>query len=168
MSDRRRGKSRRWPSVSRQIDLGSADTRAERLRLTPFSRGLIIANGGNSATNLVRGNILKNLYTGILAQGANGSGASGVQFKCNVFQSTMAYQLAVAPAGTLANQGSVCSQGSTADNTFFAQALPAGSQINSPTAAFSYYASGTVPVNIAGPVNVMNCGSAIDECNPNP
>ena len=131
--------------------------------------GVIIENGGNSATNFVRANTLKNLYTGIQVLGSNGAGANGVQFRCNVFQSTMSYQLAVAPAATLANQGSVCSQGSTADNTFFGQALPAGSQINSPTTVFTYFASGTVPTNIAGPVIVSNCSStAIDECNPNP
>jgi hypothetical protein len=126
--------------------------------------GVIIDNCGGSASNLVKGNTLKNIYTGIQARGANGSSTSGVQFRCNVFQSTMAYQLAVASAATLANQGSVCSTNNTANNTFFGQALPVGSQINSPTAAFNYYASGTVPTNIAGSVTVTNCSVVNGEC----
>lgn len=126
--------------------------------------GVIIDNCGSSAANLVKGNTLKNLYIGIQAQAANGSGASGVQFTCNVFQSTMAYQLSVAPTGTLANQGSTCAFGSTTDNSFFVQASPTGSQINSPNTTFSYHASGTVPTNVAGPVTVTNCSSVSGEC----
>lgn len=127
--------------------------------------GVIIDNCGNSAGNLVKGNTLKDLYTGIQALGNNGSGANGVQFRCNVFQPSMSYQLAVQMGGTLADQGNACLMGSTADNTFFVQASPAGSQINSPTVAFTYFASGTVPTNTAGPVTVTGCTSISGECN---
>lgn len=112
---------------------------------------MIIDNCGGSVVNLVQGNTLKGLSTGGQMRGANGSGANGVQIRCNVFQAPMIYQLAIAPAGTLADQGNTCAPGGTADNTFFAQATPAGSQINAPTATFRYYASGTVPTNTAGP-----------------
>jgi hypothetical protein len=76
----------------------------------------------------------------------------------------MTYQLAVAPGGTLADQGNTCAPGGTVDNTFFAQAIPVGSQINAPTASFRYYASGTVPTNIAGPLTVNNCSAVTNEC----
>ncbi|MES1244403.1 MAG: hypothetical protein ABUT39_22555 [Acidobacteriota bacterium] len=128
--------------------------------------GVIIDNCGSSAASRVQFNTLKNLYTGIQARGANGSGTNGVQFRCNVFQPAMAYQLAV--QGTLASQGNACVAGKTADNSFFLQASPAGSQINSPGAAFSYFASGTVPANIVGPVAVTNCGSISGECYSGP
>jgi hypothetical protein len=126
--------------------------------------GVIVDDCGSSASNLVYGNTLKNLYTGIQALGGNGSGANGAQFKCNVFQPAMAYQLAVQAGGTLANQGNACVQGSTANNTFFAQGSPAGSQINSSGATFMYYASGTVPSNVAGPAAVITCGGVSGEC----
>jgi hypothetical protein len=126
--------------------------------------GVIIDNCGVAAGNLVRGNTLKNLYTGIQAIGGNGSGGQGVQFRCNVFQSAMAYQLAVQPGGTLANQGGACAPGNTANNSFFAQAAPIGSQINSPSVPFIYYASGTVPTNISGPVSITSCSNVSGEC----
>lgn len=129
--------------------------------------GVIIDNGGSFAANLVKSNTLKNLYTGIQALGGNGSGANGLQFRCNMFQPAMAYQLAIASSGTIADQGNACTLGSTADNTFFVQASPAGSQINSPSVAFSYYASGAIPTNVAGPVTVSNCSSVSGECNDN-
>ncbi len=128
--------------------------------------GIIIDNSGSNAGNAVQGNTLKNLYTGIQVQGNNGSGANGVQFRCNVFQATMSYQLAI--TGTLANQGSTCALGSTADNTFFAQTSPVGSQINSPGTAFSYFASGTVPTNVAGSVAIANCSTVSNECSGSP
>ena len=129
------------------------------------SYGVIIDNCGNSASNAVRGNTLQNLYTGIAAVGNNGVGPGGVQFGCNVFQAAMDYQLYVQPSGTLANQGSACAHGGTADNTFFTQATPPGSQISAlGVSPFDYYASGTVPSNIAGPVIVNVCGSVSHEC----
>ncbi|HEV7237624.1 MAG TPA: hypothetical protein VGQ36_00160 [Thermoanaerobaculia bacterium] len=130
------------------------------------SYGIIIDNCGNFATNLVRGNALKDLYTGILADGNNGSGPNGVQFRCNIFQPAMAYQLSVAPMqpGALADQGTLCIFGSTADNTFFPQATPPGSQIYSPNASFQYFASGTVPTNMSSGVTIANCGGVAGEC----
>lgn len=129
------------------------------------SYGVIIDNCGNSASNAVGGNTLKNLYTGIAAVGNNGVGPVGAQFACNVFQAAMDYQLYVQPSGTLANQGSACAQGSTTDNTFFPQATPPGSQISAlGVSPFDYYASGTVPSNIAGSVIVNVCGSVSHEC----
>jgi hypothetical protein len=127
------------------------------------NHGVIIDNCGGSAANLVKGNTLKNLYTGIRALGSNGAGANGVQFKCNAFQPTMAYQLAV--AGPLADQGSTCAPGSTAQNTFFVQGVIVGGQVSS-SLPFSYYASGTVPTSIAGPVTVTNCSSVPGSCPP--
>ena len=129
--------------------------------------GVIVDNCGSSPGNQVSRNTLKNLYTGIQALGGNGAGTSGVQFKCNVFQPAMAYQLAVQSGGSLADQGNTCSLGGTVDNTFFAQTLPVGSQINSPGVAFNYFASGTVPSNVAGSVTVTNCSSVAGECSAN-
>jgi len=130
--------------------------------------GIIVDDCGAVATNIVQGNQLTNLYTGIQAMGSNGMGTNGVQFRCNTFQPAMAYQLAVQASGTLADQGlASCQFGSTADNTFFAQATPAGSQINSGI-SFAYYASGTVPSNISGPVTVSTCGGVSGECSANP
>jgi hypothetical protein len=127
--------------------------------------GIIIDNCGNWPNNLVQGNTLKNLYTGILVRGQNGSGANGVQFRCNTFQPSMTYQLSVATGGILANQGSACTLGHTADNTFFAQATPPGAQINAPNSSFTYHASGTVPTNVTASVTVNNCSSTVSgEC----
>lgn len=129
------------------------------------SYGVIVDSCANSPSNLVKGNTLKNLYTGILARGANGTGANGVQFRCNVFQPAMAYQLSVESGGTLANQGNTCTLGQTADNTFFAQAIPAGSQINAAGVPFTYYASGSVPANVTASVTVTNCSNNVSgEC----
>ncbi|MEA2175460.1 MAG: hypothetical protein QOD00_3052 [Blastocatellia bacterium] len=130
--------------------------------------GVIIDNCGPSAGNLVKGNTLKNLYGGIRALGLNGTGAKGVKFKCNIFQPSMAYQLSVDASGTLSDQGTACTLGQTADNTFFPQAIPAGSQIDSGGAFFYYYASGTVPTNVTGPLTVLlnNCSNTVSgECN---
>jgi hypothetical protein len=130
--------------------------------------GIVIDNGGNSGSNRVAYNTLKNLYDGIFVRGNNGAGAGGVQFRCNVFQPSMAYQLSVEVGGTLADQGSGCALGSTADNTFFPQASPTGSHIHSPGVAFSYYASGTVPTNIVGLVPVTICSNISGECASGP
>jgi hypothetical protein len=128
--------------------------------------GIIIDGGGASPANVVSRNTLKDLYTGIQALGNNGTGSNGVQFRCNVFQTAMMYQLAVQPSGTLADQGVPgCTLGGTVDNTFFAQASPVGSQINAPGVTFNYFASGIVPTNIAGPVTVTTCSAVSGECN---
>jgi hypothetical protein len=126
--------------------------------------GVILDSCGSSVYNRVEGNTFKDLFTGIQALGGNGSGVNGVHFRCNVFQPAMAYQIAVGAGGTLADQGNVCAPGGTADNTFFAQATPPGSQISSSGAAFSYYASGTVPTNVSGLASVTSCSAVSGEC----
>ena len=81
--------------------------------------GVIIDNCGSAIGNLVKGNTLKNLYTGIFARGLNGNAGNGVKFKCNIFQPSMAYQLSIEIGSSLSLQGTACVLGSTTDNTFF-------------------------------------------------
>jgi hypothetical protein len=127
--------------------------------------GIIIDNCSNSPTNQVTANTLKNLHTGILIRGFNGSGPNGVQLQCNVFQAAMTYQLNIEAGASMPNQGSACSVGQTADNTFFHQTNPPGSEINAPNSLFTYFASGTVPVNVSSGVTVTNCSNTVSgEC----
>jgi hypothetical protein len=125
--------------------------------------GIIVDNGGSSTSNIVQANTLTNLETGILTMGVNAANnQGGLQLRCNIFQPAMRYQLSV--SGTLADQGSSCSFSNTAENQFFTQTLPAGSQINAPGVKFSYFGSGTIPTNIVGPVTVTTCAGVVGAC----
>lgn len=129
--------------------------------------GTIIDNCGSSA-NVVSFNTYKDLYVGIQAQGNNGSGSTGVQFKCNTFQQAIRFQITVNPSvsGSIANQGgTTCVTGQTRDNTFYVSSTPTFNQIYSPINTFSYYASGVIPTYYTG-VTVISCGGVTDECQP--
>lgn len=131
----------------------------------------VIADNCGTAGGTISGNTFSNIYTGIQAQNNNGSGASGMQFKCNTFNASINYQIAVTPtsAGSLANQGSGCTLGNTRQNNFYTTGAPACGQIKvGSTTTFTYYASGTVPTLVCGGVTVTNCSSVTGECSGGP
>jgi hypothetical protein len=132
--------------------------------------GVIADNCGSNA-GTVSGNTIKDVYTGIQAQGANGSGTNGVQFKCNTFQQSIRFQIAVCPAtaGTLADQGSGCTLGNTRQNNFYVNAIPFCNQVSVGTGtSFTYYASGTIPTNNCGSVTVVSCAVSGECTSPPP
>jgi hypothetical protein len=127
--------------------------------------GTIIDNCGSSASNVVLNNTYTNLYVGVQAQGNNGTGLNGVQFKCNTFQTGMSYQMAVCPqnTGSIAYQGSACSFGNTRQNNFFAPTYPY-KQILATNAPLVYYASGVNPTVLSGLTTINWCSTVSGEC----
>ncbi len=132
---------------------------------TSNNYGTIIDNCGSSTGNIVSNNTFSNVYAGVQAQGNNGTGTSGVQFECNTFQSSISYQMAVCPqnTGSIASQGSACTQGLTRQNNFFVPSSPY-KQILSTNAALTYYASVVDPTVLSGSITINWCPSVSGEC----
>lgn len=122
--------------------------------------GVIADNCLNSVSNEISYNTIGNMYVCVQAQGNNGSAASGLQIKCNTFNTVATYQIVVCPtvSGSIADQGAGCT--APVKNTF---AAPVGAfgHIYSPINSFAYYAgSGSVPTNYSSTIAMASCGVA--------
>ncbi|MFN8715218.1 MAG: T9SS type A sorting domain-containing protein [Bacteroidota bacterium] len=132
---------------------------------TPQNTYGIIGDNGLNTNNVISYNTINNMYVCIQAQGNNGSGSTGLQIKCNTFNTVATYQIVVCPtvAGSIADQGAGCSV--PVKNTF---ATPVGAfgHIFSPLVSFAYYAgSGSVPTNYSSSVAMASCG-VVGSCPP--